>query len=77
MMREWLSTKQVRTYWDADPVHMCTDGYRHLARTLLEKEAAVAEKAAEGKLLLQPHAVHSSRKTNARRPGRTDDAVAR
>jgi hypothetical protein len=67
--------KRVRTYWDADPVHLCADGYRQLARTLLEKVAVVAEQAAE----LQQHqqqAAHSSRKrTNVGRPDWTDDAV--
>jgi hypothetical protein len=67
--------KRVRTYWDADPIHMCADGYRHLARALLDKVAVVAKPAAENKQL-QQH-VHSSKKTNAGRPSWTVDAVAR
>jgi hypothetical protein len=32
---------------------MCPDGYRHLAKALLDKVAVVAEQAAEKKLLEQ------------------------
>jgi hypothetical protein len=31
-----------KAYWDADPVHMCTDGYRQLTPSLLDKAAVVA-----------------------------------
>jgi hypothetical protein len=71
------AAKRVRTYWDADPVHMCSDGYLHLAKALLDKVAVVAEQAAEEKLLEQQHAGHSSKKKHTGRPGWTDDAVAR
>jgi hypothetical protein len=71
------AAKRVCTYWDSDPVHMCADGYRHLAKSLLDKVAAMAEKAAEEKLLQQPQAMHSGRKQHANRLGWTDDAVAR
>jgi hypothetical protein len=67
--------KRVRTYWDADPVHIFTDGYQQLTRNLLDKVAVAAEKAAELKEQQRP--AQSGSRANTGRPGWTDDAVAR
>jgi hypothetical protein len=66
------AAKRVRTYWDADPVHMGPEGYRQLACAMLEKVAAVANTAPEPQ---QPGPTGTAR--GCARCGWTDDAVAR
>jgi hypothetical protein len=65
------AAKRVRTYWDADPVHMGIEGYWQLARGLLDKVALAAENT-ESKQ--QPGPSGSS---SGNRQGWADDAVAR
>jgi hypothetical protein len=65
------AAKRVRTYWNADPVHMCTEGYRQLARGLLDKVALAAESSERKQQ--QPG---SGGPGGSNRRGWTDDAVA-
>jgi hypothetical protein len=69
------AAKRVRTYWDADPVHMGPDGYRQLACALLDKVAAVANTAEEPPQP-GPSGGSSTTRGSARR-GWTADTVAR
>jgi hypothetical protein len=63
------AAKRVRTYWDADPVHMEPEGYRQVACAMLKKVAAVANSAADPQQTGPP----APARGGARR-GWTDDA---